>query len=266
MKDKQPLSLEIPSDQTLNILVVDDEPLARRNMNRFLSEIKNINIVASCENAQQALQYIQQQKIDIVMLDIEMPGMSGLTMVRKIPEEQLPYIIFATAYDKYAVNAFEVNALDYLLKPITKERLEVSLRRYLKVIGSELSQQYRKKLLHSLEKIRPQQSGGKLTINDGEQHLVLEMSDIQYIESAGNYACVHYQDQVIIIRQTLKKLLTQLDDKMFTQIHRSILVNIEQITVIKPHINGEYVLNLLNGERLKVSRTFKQNIQGLLNK
>ncbi len=119
--------LEIPSDQTLNILVVDDEPLARRNMNHFLSEIKNINIVASCENAHQALQHIQQQKIDIVMLDIEMPGMSGLTMVRKIPEEQLPYIIFATAYDKYAVNAFEVNALDYLLKPITKERLEVSL-------------------------------------------------------------------------------------------------------------------------------------------
>ena len=187
-------------------------------------------------------------------------------MVRKIPEDKLPYIIFATAYDKYAVNAFEVNALDYLLKPITKERLEVALNRYQKVIASELNQQYRKKLLTSLEKIRPHQSGGKLTINDGEQHLVMEMSDIQYIEAAGNYACVHYQDQVIIIRKTLKKLLTQLDENMFTQIHRSILVNIEQITVIKPHINGEYVLNLLNGERLKVSRTFKQNIQSLLNK
>jgi len=258
--------LELPPDHILNILVVDDEPLARRNMNRFLSEIKNINIVASCENAQLALKYIKQQKVDIVMLDIEMPGMSGLEMVRKIPEGQLPYIIFATAYDKYAVNAFEVNALDYLLKPITKERLEVALSRYQKVIASELNQQYRKKLLTSLEKIHPHQSGGKLTINDGEQHLVMEMSDIQYIEAAGNYACVHYQDQVIVIRKTLKRLLTQLDENMFTQIHRSILVNIEQINVIKPHINGEYVLNLLNGERLKVSRTFKQNIQGLLNK
>jgi len=254
------------SDKPLNILVVDDEALARRNMNQCLNEIKGITVVGSCENAKQALGFLKQQSVDIMMLDIEMPGQSGIDMVADIPEDQLPYIIFATAYDKYAVNAFDLNALDYLLKPITMERLEIALNRFHQRSQTNHAQQYRKKLLSTLEKIRPQQSSQKITINDGEQHLVLDMFDIQYIESAGNYACIHYKEQVIIVRKTLKKLLTQLDNQIFTQIHRSVLVNIEQITVIKPHINGEYVLNLLNGERLKVSRTYKQNIQSLLNR
>ena len=250
--------------RALRVLVADDEPLARRHLIQSLEKIDNVTICAQCCNGQEALSAVKCHKPDLLLLDIQMPGMTGFDLIRQLPNGYAQRVIFVTAYDKYAFKAFELNALDYLLKPVTLSRLEEALSRYKE--GSFVSPvpSYRKKLLASLESLPEPGHPTTITGNDGHQHLVLKVALIDYVEAAGNYVCIHYEDEVYVIRKTLKSLMEDLDESVFVRIHRSTIINTRQIKAIRPHINGEYLLTLGDDKRVKVSRTYKDAISQLL--
>jgi two-component system LytT family response regulator len=258
--------MNTPLEKPIKLLIIDDEPLARRHVEQCLQNIDGFTIVDFCHDAPQALISIEKHQPDILLLDIEMPVMNGFELIEKLANAKMPYIIFITAYNQYAVNAFEINALDYILKPVTTSRLLQALQRYKTQAAHKKNKHYQTQLHNAIELMKPPQKQKTITVNDGEKFIILTIDDIKYIESAGNYVCINYQNEVHVIRQTLKKLVAQLDACQFRQIHRSTMVNIKQIQVIKPHINGEYILKLTAGERLKVSRTYKENIMDIAKK
>jgi two-component system LytT family response regulator len=244
----------------LRVLIADDEPLARRHLVQSLDKIDNVELCAQCSNGQEALAAVESFKPDLLLLDIQMPGMTGFDLVKRLPPEYAQRVIFVTAYDKYAFKAFDVNALDYLLKPVTQSRLEDALSRYKEGAFVPPAHDYRKKLLASLESLPVSGDKTTITVHDGNQHLLLEVNLIDYVEAAGNYICIHYEDEVHVIRKTLKSLMENLDESVFVRIHRSTIINTRQIKAIRPHINGEYLLTLGDGKRVKVSRTYKDVI------
>ena len=246
------------------MLVADDEPLARRHLIQSLEKIDNVELCAQCSNGQEALSSVQSQEPDLLLLDIQMPGMTGFDLIRQLPSGYARKVIFVTAYDKYAFKAFELNALDYLLKPVTLSRLEDALSRYKEGSFVPRAQGYRRKLLASLQSLPVPDQQTTITVHDGIQHLVLKVDLIDYVEAAGNYVCIHYEDEVYVIRKTLKSLMENLDESVFVRIHRSTIINIRQVKAIRPHINGEYLLTLGDDKRVKVSRTYKDAISPLL--
>ena len=250
--------------RSLRVLVADDEPLARRHLIQSLEKIRNVELCAQCCNGREALSAVQRYEPDLLLLDIQMPGMTGFDLIRQLPPGYAQKVIFVTAYDKYAFKAFELNALDYLLKPVTLNRLEDALSRYKEGSFVSSAQGYRKKLLASLESLPVPGQQATITVHDGNQHLLLKVDLIDYVEAAGNYVCIHYEDEVFVIRKTLKSLMENLDESVFVRIHRSTIINIRQVKAIRPHINGEYLLTLGDDKRVKVSRTYKDAISLLL--
>ena len=248
----------------LRVMIADDEPLARRHLVQSLERINNVELCAQCANGLEALAAVERDKPDLLLLDIQMPGMTGFDLVRQLPPEYAQRVIFVTAYDKYAFKAFDLNALDYLLKPVTLGRLEEALSRYQQGAFVARSADFRRKLLASLESLPKSGDKATITVHDGHQHLVLEVNLIDYVEAAGNYICIHYEDEVHVIRKTLKSLMENLDESVFVRIHRSTIINTRQIKAIRPHINGEYMLTLGDDKRVKVSRTYKDAISPLL--
>lgn len=250
--------------QRLKVLVADDEPLARRHLMQSLEKIDNVDVCAQCCNGHEALSAIKSNEPDLLLLDIQMPGMTGFDLIRQLPTGYARRVIFVTAYDKYAFKAFDLNALDYLLKPVTLGRLEEALSRYREGSFVPPAEGYRRKLLASLDSLPEPGQQATITVNDGHQHLVLKVALIDYVEAAGNYVCIHYEDEVYVIRKTLKSLMEDLDEAVFVRIHRSTIINTRQIKAIRPHINGEYLLTLGDDKRVKVSRTYKDAISRLL--
>ncbi len=254
----------LAQEQPLRVVIADDEPLARRHLVQCLERIGGIEICAQCTNGKEALAAFKHWQPDLLMLDIQMPGMTGFDLLRRLDVADVHRVIFITAYDQYAVQAFEVHALDYLLKPVKTRRLKDALSRYKSGSYVTSSGDYREQVLASLESLPRPAGRHTITVYDGGQHLVLDMDRIEYVESAGNYACIHYDSEVHVIRQTLKSLLTELDETMFIRIHRSTLINAHKIRKIRPHINGEYVITLGDNKRVKVSRTYKDAISPFL--
>jgi two-component system LytT family response regulator len=248
----------------LRVLIADDEPLARRHLVQSLEKIDNVELCAQCANGKEALAAVHLHEPDILLLDIQMPGMTGFDLIKRLPSEYAQKVIFVTAYDKYALKAFDLNALDYLLKPVTHARLEEALSRYKQGAFVIPVRGYRRKLLASLESLPESVHNSTITVHDGNQHLVLKVNLIDYVEAAGNYICIHYEDEVFVIRKTLKSLMENLDESVFIRIHRSTIINTRQIKAIRPHINGEYLLTLGDDKRVKVSRTYKDAIAPFL--
>ena len=268
----------IGSSDTLKTIIVDDEPLARRGLRLRLDAIGDVEILAECGNGREAKEKILELRPDVVFLDIQMPGISGLELVQLLPREELPQVVFVTAYDQYAVEAFEVNAVDYVLKPIEEERLEMALQRVRAKLGSENLAAQREQLLEAVadlthespesleEKLAAGELGGsrypeKIAIKDSGKITLVPSRDIDWIDAAGDYMCVHANGETHVMRITMKELEQQLDPKIFQRIHRSTIVNLQRVQEICAHINGEYHLVLNNGERLKMSRSYKNKVQ-----
>lgn len=263
----------------LRTLIVDDESLARRGLAHRLKNIPDIEIVGQAQNGREALKLIREQSPDLVFLDIQMPGINGFEVVRQLDVETMPIILFLTAYDEYAVQAFEVNALDYILKPIDEDRLNQVLEKVRANFSQKRALRQKRQLLELVSRISGEtissfaeleeksvaglapKEPSRLAIRDGSKTTWVNQDDIEWIDAAGDYMCVRAQGTTYIMRKTMKELEKELDDSILQRIHRSTIINVRLVKEMESHINGEYFLTLSSGHRVKLSRTYKDKLK-----
>lgn len=262
----------------IRALIVDDEQHAREGIQLRLKEFPNISIVGECSSGEEALVAINTLKPDLVFLDIQMPEMSGFEVLQKMTLSQPPMIIFVTAYDRYAVRAFEFHALDYLLKPINDNRFRETLHRVTTEMKHRKLEQYSQQLKILIDEYttlneevsgaeNEQISAGSLTriLVKVKDHIsVLPVEDIDWIESAGDYVYVHSKNQKYLVRETLSSLENNLDASQFVRIHRSTIVNIKQVRSFRSTDSGDYDVFLTDGTQLKLSRNYRLRFQQFL--
>jgi len=260
-------------------LIVDDEELARRGLEIRLEKFPDIQICAQSRNGREALEDARKHSPDLMFLDIQMPGMDGFEVLRRLSGNDMPVVIFVTAYDEFALQAFDANALDYLLKPINDERLAEAIERARKTLDEKLAQDHRSKLLKFICELSGKEvtlegalAGAignnkawpeRLAIRDGAKTSCIDIESIDWIDAAGDYMCVHADNNTYVLRGTMKRLEELLDPSIFVRVHRSAIVNRRRVTSMRPHRNGEYFLTLGDHKELKLSRKYKANLKRL---
>lgn len=271
----------------LTTILADDEPLALRFLQSTLDDFDSIEIVASCKSGREALTAVNKLTPDLLFLDIQMPGMNGFELVKNIQADIMPMIIFVTAYDQFALAAFDLHAVDYLLKPLDSERVGVAIDRALErannpsrrsmteeskggLISAIANMSDKVEALSQGDKSSPSSSGSsenatrKLSIKDGDTITVIDETSIDWIDAAGDYMCIHVDGETHIMRSTLNDLLSRLDQQIFKRIHRSTVVNVNRIRQVQRHTKGEFFLHLDCDHSLKASRHYKDVIKNLL--
>jgi two-component system LytT family response regulator len=249
----------------IRTLIVDDESLARERIRDMLASDPGIEIIAECANGQQAIEVIQQHSPDLVFLDVEMPGIDGFGVLEALPPDRIPTVIFVTAYDQYAVRAFDVYALDYLLKPFNQERFDKALARAKAQISSEKTEELSRRILTALEEIKTRPVPlERLVIKMNGHVFFIKAEEIDWLEAEGNYVRLHAGKESYLLRDTISALESQLDRKRFIRIHRSAIVNIDRITELQPWFHGEYRIVLGEGVQLTLSRTYREKLHELL--
>ncbi|MGJ8662940.1 MAG: LytR/AlgR family response regulator transcription factor [Marinicella sp.] len=270
-------------NQMIRTLIVDDELLARRGLALRLAEFPDIEIIGECENGREALTKISELAPDLVFLDIQMPGVNGFEVVERMQSDDMPMVVFVTAFDKYAVEAFEVHAVDYVLKPIEDSRLKMAVDRVRVQLSQTDATNQKQRLIDLITNItgkKPSQidqmlnSGkdlqkaypDKLAIKDQGKTTLVPVSDITWVEAAGDYMCIHSQNPktVNVLRSTMKELEGKLNPTMFQRVHRSTIVNLDCIQKICSHINGEYFLILDDESKIKMSRSYRSKIKHII--
>ena len=270
------------TEEKIRAILVDDEPLALRGLKMRLAEFPEIEVIGECANGREAVKEIRAQSPDVVFLDIQMPGLDGFGVVRALIGAPAPLFIFVTAYDKFAIDAFEANALDYIVKPVEEERLKDALHRIREALHSKaalaresklvellasLSEDERdriKELIADPEWAEKERYTERLSFKDGSKVVVLDANEIEWIDAAGDYMCIHAGGKTHIIRETMKALQQRLDPSRFQRVHRSAIVNVDKVKELHPHSNGEYFLILNNGQELKLSRSYKDVVARFL--
>ena len=249
----------------IRTLIVDDESLARERIRDMLASAAQIEIIAECANGREAIEAIQTLSPDLVFLDVEMPGIDGFGVLEALSPAQIPTIIFVTAYDQYAVRAFEVYALDYLLKPFDQERFEKALERAKSQLSSERSEDLSQRILNALEEIKTRPVHlERLVIKMNGHVFFIKAEEIDWLEAEGNYVRLHAGKESYLLRDTISALESQLDPKKFIRVHRSAIVNIDRITELQPWFHGEYRIILREGVQLTLSRTYREKLHDLL--
>jgi two-component system, LytTR family, response regulator len=255
----------------IKTLIVDDEPLARRNLRVLLEKDSQIEIVDECRNGQEAVQAINTHAPDLIFLDIQMPEMDGLEVLARVGPEQIQAIIFVTAFDQYALKAFEVHALDYLLKPFDDERFALALERAKSQIAASEIDKLSQRLLALLEDRKSERKGTdeqtyltRLMIKTSNRMMLLKVEEIDFIEADGNYAKLHAGRKTHLLREKMNDLEGRLDPAKFVRIHRSIIVNLDRIKEMQPHFNGDYIVVLDDGRQLRLSRSRRENLEAKL--
>lgn len=246
---------------TIRALIVDDEPLARTIVRKMLERHNEVEILAECENGIEAIEQIESKKPDLVFLDVQMPEVDGFAVIRAVEPGCLPHIIFVTAYDRYALKAFEVHALDYLLKPFDEDRFEAALDRARIQIGSERNEDLGRRLLALVaeRESRPEYLD-RVIIKAGGRVIFLKTEEVDWIEAQGNYVALHTGKDKHLFRSSLNSLELQLDPKRFRRIHRSTIVNVDSIRELQSGFRGDYRVVLRNGAELKLSHRFRGNL------
>jgi two-component system LytT family response regulator len=254
-------------------LIVDDEPLARQNIRLLLKEYSEVELIGECGSGAEAIRSIRKERPDLLFLDIQMPEMNGFEVLERISTERIPAIIFVTAFDQYAIKAFEVHALDYLLKPFDDTRFEKALKQAKDQIEQREINELSQRLIALLEdrgdssSIRAHKPSyiSRLMIKSTSRVFFLKVDDIDWIEAADYYVKLHQGKRAHLIRETMGDLETKLDPAKFIRIHRSTIVNLDRVKEMHPHFNGEYIVILLDGTELKLSRSRREQLQQLLN-
>jgi len=255
------------SQSKITALVVDDEALARKFIRRMLKEDHDVEIVGECNDGKSAVALIQKHKPDVVFLDVQMPAMDGFAVLDAIGVEQLPEVIFTTAYEKYAIRAFELHALDYLLKPFDQTRFRDAMRHAKERLNQRQQEDGRLQISALLENVKSQPKYLERLIIKAEGRIsFLDAREINWIEADDKYVHLHTAKASRMVRQTLSAMETQLDPKKFQRIHRSAIVNVEQIKELEPTFNGEHVVHLEDGTKLTLSRTYREKLFELLGK
>jgi len=249
----------------LKVLIADDEPLARERLRFLLSSDGEIEIVGDCRNGREVLAALKEKRVDVLFLDIQMPGRGGFDVIEQIGTTHMPVTVFVTAHNEYALRAFDIHVLDYLTKPIEPERLRTTLARAKERIASNaalLTQEQLKSVLASLENGNYQTKGypKRLLVHSGAKDLFVNVEDIEWIEAADYYSCLHVGTKNLMLRETIKQLATTLDPQKFVRIHRSVIVNVEHLQEIIREGQSENSVVLTNGQRLKMSKTGWQNL------
>jgi two-component system, LytTR family, response regulator len=246
---------------SIRALIVDDEPLARVRIRMLLADEPGIEILAESANGTEALRDIQRLVPDLVFLDVQMPELTGFELLDRLDPARMPVIIFVTAYDQYALKAFEVCALDYLLKPFDRERFGRALARARVELDRKKSGQVNERVLKLLSELgQAKKHLEKLMIRDGGRVFFLRTDEIDWIEAAGNYVRLHSGKEEHLYRETMTKLETQLNPERFARIHRSAIVNTERIKELQPWFRGDYVIVLRDNQKLTLSRTYRSRL------
>lgn len=245
----------------LRTLIVDDEMPARSRMRAMLEERDDIQVLGECNDGQQALATIGKLKPDLVFLDIQMPEMNGFEVVNKLDPSTAPTVIFVSAYSEHAVRAFEVNALDYLLKPFNTQRLNAAIERVQQRIQSGDASAIRNVSATESEELRTPKTGDRIALKYGGRLHLVEVLKIVWIEAARNYVKVHANGKQYLFRESMKNLETRLAPLGFIRIHRSAIVNVECIESLEPTFHGDYRVFLTDGSTLPLSRNYKHAVQ-----
>ena len=248
---------------TIRTLIVDDEPLARERVRSLIADQAGFEVVGEACDGDQAVQAILGQQPDLVFLDVEMPRRTGLDVVQAIGPDRMPAVVFVTAYDQYAVKAFEVEAVDYLLKPFDRERFEGAVERARKHLDAKNGGALTSQLMQLVRELQPAAASrqDRLVVKSGGRIFFLNIDEIDWIEAAGNYVRIHLGKDSHLLRETMNAVELRLDAKMFMRIHRSRIVNMERVKEVHPWLNGDYAVILSDGTKLMLSRGYRDKLQ-----
>jgi len=245
-------------------VIIDDEDLARERIRSFLAGHSDVVVCAEFSNGSDALAHLRALEADLIFLDIQMPGMNGFEILQALPETARPAIIFTTAYDEHAIEAFEVEALDYLLKPFTKERFARALERFRNRAAERRSGEYGTRLSRVLDHMSSSFRYDRIPIKVDNGTALVRVDDVNWVESESNYVRIHAAAANARIRDTLESFCKRLPEGRFLRIHRSLVVNIDRIVRIEPWANGEYIVVLRDGTKLKSGRAYGDALRELL--
>jgi two-component system, LytTR family, response regulator len=246
----------------VRVLVADDEPLARERLRTLLTREEWVDLVAECPNGTDTIEAIDRLQPDLVFLDVQMPGANGFDVIEAVGPARMPLVVFVTAYDHYALRAFDVHALDYLLKPFDRQRFHEALVRARQQLDRRSGGDLERRLLELVQDLKPASHRlERFVIKSGGRVFFVRADEIDWIEAAGNYVKLHVGSDAHLFRETMNALELQLDPDTFFRIHRSHIVNIERVKELQPWFNGEYVVFLRNGTRLTLSRGYREKLQ-----
>jgi len=255
---------------TIRTIIVDDEKLAIQGLQLRLAKFSDVEVIETCANGREAIRKIKTEKPDLVFLDVQMPGFDGFSVVKGVMEIDPPLFVFVTAYEEHAIRAFEANAVNYLMKPVDEDKLADTLDRVRTRLAEKRSAEEAEKLKEVLAEVAPdamenlpaeEESIGRfeklINVKDRGQIFRVDVDTIEHIEAAGDYMCIYTGDNSLILRETMKDLERRLDPRVFQRVHRSTIVNLDQVRQVKPHTNGECFLVLDSGAEVKVSRSYR---------
>lgn len=247
--------------KTFKTIIIDDEPLARERIRTLLEKEEDFQVIAECENGKEAIDNIESLKPDLLFLDIQMPEVDGFDVIMSLDMDVLPMVIFVTAYDQYAVKAFDIHAVDYLLKPYDRERFSEALEKVRRQ-NAPASGQGEGQLADLLDEIRKDRRQlKKLLVKSGGRIIFLSTDEVDWIEAAGNYMRIHTGPETYLMRETMAGMENRLPPELFVRIHRSSIVNFSRIKELQPAFNGEYTVILKNGQELKLSRKYRGGLE-----
>jgi two-component system LytT family response regulator len=250
------------------VLIVDDESLARDTLRLLLDEHDDFEVVGECADGETAVRTIRELEPDLVFLDVQMPGLTGLEVVEEIGAANMPTVVFATAFDEYAVKAFEASAIDYLVKPFSDERFEAALDRLRATFRSKAFEDLGSRLQSLLQSQTPtkqsERSATRFLVKERDAIRFVEAENIEWVEAAGDYVVLHAADKQHMIRETMSGMERKLDGAKFLRIHRSTIVNVAYIRELKPYFHGDYIVYLQDGTELKLSRRYWGKVEKAL--
>ena len=258
---------------TIRTILVDDEKLAIQGLQLRLEAFEDVEIIDTCSNGREAIRKIKTEKPDLVFLDVQMPGFDGFSVVKGVMEIEPPLFVYVTAYEEHAIRAFEANAVNYLMKPVDEDKLADTVERVRQRLAEKKSTEDAEQLRGVLSEVAPDRAAefegaeGEsesadrfeklINVKDRGQIFRVEVDSIEHIEAAGDYMCIRTADNSLILRETMKDLERRRDPRKFQRVHRSTIVNLDQVRHVRPHTNGECFLVLDSGQEVKVSRSYR---------
>jgi len=249
----------------IRALIVDDEAVARRRIRRLLTSEKDIEVIGECANGLQALSLIESDRPDLLFLDVEMPEMNGFELLMQLHKSRIPVVIFTTAFDKYAVRAFELHALDYLVKPIDSQRFEEALNRARSHMNLQKGAEASSGILAMLSEMQKQKCWlERIIVKQPGRAFFIKVAAVDRFEAADNYIRVHAGTDMHLIRETMNALELKLDPSKFVRVHRSTIVNVDRIKEIHSLFQGNHLIVLQNGEKVTLSRNYRDRLDRVL--